>query len=51
MNTVQEMPASLVKAYYDMVREDIKERLRNDPDYQEKKAQEGKSQYEYLDKL
>lgn len=51
MATVHEMPESLVKAYYDMVREDIKERLRNDPDYQEKSGSDGKSPYEYLDKL
>jgi hypothetical protein len=34
-----------------MVIEDLKERLESDPDYQNKKGPDGRSQFEYLDKL
>ena len=51
MSNVEKLPESLVQAYYDMVVEDIKERIQNDPDYQKKKGPDGRSQFEHLDKL
>jgi hypothetical protein len=34
---VERLPESLVHAYYEMMREDLQNRVRNDPDYREKK--------------
>ena len=51
MSGIESLPESLVQAYYDMLREDISERLKDDEDYKEKKDQSGKTPYEYLDKL
>lgn len=48
---IDKLPESLVQAYYDMVVEDLRERVKNDPDYQSKKGPDGKSQFDYLDKL
>lgn len=48
MSNIDRMPESLVHSYYEMVLEDIKERLKNDPDYQVKK---GQGQFDFLDKL
>lgn len=46
---IDKLPESLVESYYEMVIEDLKERLKNDPDYQSKKGPNGKSPFEYLD--
>jgi hypothetical protein len=35
---VEKLPESLVQAYYDMIVEDMKERIKHDPDYQNKKG-------------
>ena len=48
---IDRLPESLVQAYYDMIVEDLKDRVRNDPDYQNKKGPDGKSPFEFLDKL
>jgi hypothetical protein len=48
MGNIERMPESLVQAYYEMVLEDLRERLQKDPDYQRKK---GDGQFESLDKL
>ena len=48
---IDRLPESLVKAYYDMIVEDLKERVRKDPDYQNNKGPDGKSPFEFLDKL
>lgn len=34
---VQELPTELIEAYYEMVKENIKIRLKNDEDYQKAK--------------
>jgi hypothetical protein len=34
-----------------MLREDLAARVKNDPDYKEKKSADGKTPYEYLDRL
>lgn len=39
MGKVESLPKSLVDSYYAMVREDFKERVANDEDYQEKKRE------------
>lgn len=39
MGNISTLPESLVGAYYEMLREDVKERIEKDPDYQEKKKQ------------
>ena len=36
MGLVDKLPEGLVKAYLDLVRDDIKERLEKDKDYEEK---------------
>lgn len=33
MSGVKELPESLVSSYYEMLRQDIKDRLQNDEDY------------------
>jgi hypothetical protein len=33
MKDIKELPESLVKAYFEMMRSDIKERINNDSDY------------------
>ena len=48
---IDRLPESLVQAYYDMIVEDLKERVRKDPDYQNKKGPDGKSPFEFLDRL
>jgi hypothetical protein len=50
MSNVHNLPETLVQAYYNMVRDDIKTRIQSDEDYQEKKN-EPKKPYEYLDKI
>jgi hypothetical protein len=37
MGTIEKLPDSLVSSYYEMVREDLKNRVNNDPDYRDKK--------------
>ena len=32
-SNIDKLPDSLVQAYYDMITEDLKDRLKNDPDY------------------
>jgi hypothetical protein len=51
LGNIEKLPDSLVEAYYEMVREDLKQRTSNDPDYREKKRQDGSTPYEYLDRL
>ena len=51
MGNVEHLPESLVQSYYDMLREDLTQRVQNDQDYQEKKSQGGATHYEHLDKL
>jgi hypothetical protein len=51
LSNIEKMPESLVQAYYEMIVEEVKERLKEDPDYQSKKRADGKSQFEYLDRL
>ena len=46
MSNVEALPDSLVSAYYNMVREEIRERLRVDDDFKERR-----SSYPNLDKL
>jgi hypothetical protein len=50
LSNVEGLPESLVQSYYDMMKEDLKDRINNDPDYRDKK-QSGSSQFEYLDRL
>ena len=50
MGNVDSLPEELVQSYYDMLKEDIKERLKEDEDYQEKKH-DGNSPYPDLDRL
>ena len=33
MGNISTLPESLVGAYYEMLREDVKDRIENDPDY------------------
>lgn len=48
MGNIDRLPDSLVQSYYEMVIEDLKERLSHDPDYHNKK---GQGHFNYLDKL
>ncbi len=48
MSNIERLPDLLVQSYYEMVIEDLKERLSHDPDYQNKK---GQGHFNYLDKL
>ena len=50
MKDIQELPPELVESYYDMVRESMKKRLKNDGDWIDIKKN-GKGNYEHLDKL
>lgn len=49
MGTIDKLPDSLVSSYYEMIREDLKNRIQNDPDYRDKKRQNGSTPYNYLD--
>lgn len=49
MSKVETMPEPLVKAYYDMLKEEVVSRIRKDEDYVNSKL--GGSQYDFLDKL
>ena len=51
MGKVDSLPESLVHSYYEMLREDVINRVRNDPDFNDKRGPDGKAPYEYLDKL
>ena len=51
MGKVDSLPESLVHSYYEMLREDVINRVRNDPDFNDKRGPDGKTPYEYLDKL
>lgn len=51
MGTIEKLPDSLVSSYYEMIREDLKNRIQNDPDYRDKKRQNGSTPYNYLDQL
>lgn len=51
MGKVEKMPESLVQSYYEMVREDLKNRVQSDPDYRDKKRPDGSTPYGYLDRL
>lgn len=47
---VSEMPSELVESYYEMLKENIKQRLHKDPDFKDiKKNRPG--QYDHLDKF
>ena len=51
LGNIDKLPDSLVEAYYEMVKEDLKLRTQNDPDYRNKKRSDGSTSYEYLDRL
>jgi hypothetical protein len=45
------MPESLVESYFEMIKDDLKTRLKNDNDYREKKRADGTTAFTFLDKL
>ncbi len=51
MGEIDHLPESLVQAYYDMVKEDIANRVHNDNDYKARKSGTGRSGYDDLDRL
>lgn len=51
MGKIEQMPESLVESYFEMIKDDLKTRLKNDNDYREKKRADGTTAFTFLDKL
>ena len=51
LGTIDQLPDSLVESYYDMIKDDIKTRIKNDPDYRDKKRGDSSTPFSFLDKL
>lgn len=51
MGTIDKLPDSLVESYFEMIKDDFKTRIKNDPDYRDKKKSDGSTPFSFLDKL
>lgn len=51
MGTIDKLPDSLVESYFEMIKDDLKTRIKNDPDYRDKKRSDGSTPFSFLDKL
>lgn len=51
MGNVDSIPEPLIKAYYELLKEEVVTRIRKDEDYVNNKMGQGSTHYDYLDKL